>query len=65
MKGLLEIQIKDLREKMEETAKKKGLTDPEVIAISQEIDQLHNQWNLHRPTKGSPYLRFRLELWPG
>jgi hypothetical protein len=46
MKGLLEIQIKFLRKKMEEMAQRKGLTDPEVIAISQEIDLLHNQWNL-------------------
>lgn len=46
MKGVLEDQIEYLREKMEKMARKKGLTHPEVIAISRKIDELHNQWNL-------------------
>lgn len=46
MKGVLKEQIELLRKKMEKMARKKGLTHPEVIAISREIDQLHNQWNL-------------------
>ncbi|MDQ0340970.1 hypothetical protein J2S00_003810 [Caldalkalibacillus uzonensis] len=42
---IVENRIERLREEMVLLAAKKGLTDPEVIAISQEIDELHNIWN--------------------
>ncbi|GGK33785.1 hypothetical protein GCM10010965_28330 [Caldalkalibacillus thermarum] len=45
MKDVVQERIKHLREKMVMLAMEKGLTDPEVIAISQEIDKLHNIWN--------------------
>ncbi|EGL84167.1 Sporulation stage 0, Spo0E-like regulatory phosphatase [Caldalkalibacillus thermarum TA2.A1] len=45
MKDVVQERIEHLREKMVMLAIEKGLTDPEVIAISQEIDKLHNIWN--------------------
>lgn len=36
--------LEDLRHKMHETATKKGISDPDVLAISQLLDALHNKY---------------------
>lgn len=38
------IKIEDLRNKMTKTASKKGLTDSESLALSQELDRLLNKY---------------------
>lgn len=47
----LEIEIENLRYKMEQQAEKMGMTHPEVIQMSQKLDELHNQWNRRHQTK--------------
>lgn len=39
------MQLEGLRKKMNELADKKGLDHPEVLMISQQIDELHNKFN--------------------
>ena len=37
--------IEQLREKMNQLAKEKGINHPEVLTISQQLDELLNQYN--------------------
>lgn len=46
--GRLLREIEEYRLKMYELANKKNLTDPEVINISQRLDQLLNKYNTYR-----------------
>jgi predicted nucleic acid-binding Zn-ribbon protein len=41
----LEEEIEYTRKEMEKAAMELGLSHPHVIEISQELDELHNQWN--------------------
>jgi S-adenosylmethionine synthetase len=45
MENVLLIRLERLRKQMNELAKRKGLCHPEVLLISQEIDQVHNRIN--------------------
>lgn len=44
-KKCLEEEIERKRKEMEDAANELGLTHPLVIRISQQLDQLHNEWN--------------------
>lgn len=44
MKGLEE-EMERLRRMMQQQAVELGLNHPDVIRISQQLDELHNQWN--------------------
>ena len=44
MERKLLVAIEELRRKMHEYADGKGLTDPGVVEISQELDRLLNQY---------------------
>lgn len=54
----LEEQMETVRRKMEEMALTLGLNHPKVYQLSQELDQLHNQWELERRNER----RYRLHL---
>lgn len=41
------IKIENLRKKMNDLSKSKSLTDPKIIAISQQLDQLLNEYDKH------------------
>lgn len=36
--------IENLRERMHETATQKGISDPDVLAISRMLDDVHNRY---------------------
>jgi hypothetical protein len=45
MENVLLLRLERLRKQMNELAKRKGISHHEVIAVSQEIDQIHNRIN--------------------
>lgn len=45
MEKLLMMKLELLREEMNRIALEKGITNPQVLLLSQEIDNIHNQLN--------------------
>lgn len=44
-RGILEEEMERLRARMQHKATELGIDHPVVIRISQQLDEIHNQWN--------------------
>lgn len=53
--------LEALRKKMYELIEEKGIDHPEVLAASQLMDEMHNQFNRTHEIKGAPRKHIRVE----